>query len=154
MVRPMKTLVALLCSLALSLVALAQPPAKKNPAEAGSADKAGKKEEPPKIEGMEIPRGTRFLGLQVVNSVFKLSFYDAKKKPIPPDVARVVLRWDAKYKVGQERTVLSPGGGVNSMTSEKTVRPPYNFKLFMTLLKDAAEGEDPVGETIVVDFRQ
>ena len=153
----MKTLAVLLCSLVLGMVALAQTtlPANKGPAEKAAADKAGKKEEPPaKIEGMEIPRGSGFLGLQIVNSVFKLSFYDAKKKPIPPDVARVVLRWDAKYKVGKERAVLAPGGGLNSMTSEKNVRPPYLFKLYMTLLKEAAEGEDPVGETIVVDFRQ
>ena len=153
----MKTLAALLCSLVLGMVALAQTtlPAKKGPAEKAAVDKAGKKEEPPpKIEGMEIPRGSGFLGLQIVNGVFKLSFYDAKKKPIPPDVARVVLRWDAKYKVGKERVVLAPGGGVNSMTAEKIVRPPYLFKLFMTLLKEASEGDDPVGETIVVDFRQ
>ncbi|HUR59128.1 MAG TPA: hypothetical protein VM029_15540 [Opitutaceae bacterium] len=172
----MKSLVALVASLALGLVVLGQttppatsppattppaksPPAKnppaKNPADKAAPGKTAKKEEPPpKIEGMEVSRGDRFLGLQIVDSVFKLSFYDAKKKPVAPDVARAVLRWDPKYKVGQERTVLSPGGGMNSMTSEKTIRPPYNFKLFITLLKQASEGEDPVGETIVVDFKQ
>ena len=172
----MKTLAALLGSLALGLAVMGQttPPAKsptekisldQSPPEKAAPGKAApgkeapgktakKDEPPPKIAGMEIARGDRFLGLEVVNGVFKLSFYDAKKKPVPPDVARAVLRWDPKYKVGQERTVLSPGGGVNVMTSEKTVRPPYNFKLFITLLKQATEGEDPVGETIVVDFKQ
>jgi hypothetical protein len=151
----MKTLAALLASLALGLVALGQtPPAKAPPGKAPPGKEAKKDEPPAKIDGQEIPRGDRFLGLQVVNGVFKLSFYDAKKKPVPPDVARAVLRWDPKYKVGQERTVLNPGGGINSMTSEKAVRPPYNFKLFITLLKQATEGEDPVGETIVIDFRQ
>lgn len=156
----MKPLAALLCSLALIMAALAQtppapPPARKASGEKAPPAKAAKKEEPPpKIEGMEIPRGDRgFLGLEVVNSVFKLSFYDAKRKPVPPDVVRAVLRWDPKNKVGKERVVLSPGGK-NTMTSEKVVRPPYNFKLFITLLKEASEGDDPVGETHVVDFRQ
>lgn len=167
----MKLRAALLCCLAMASFASGQttapaappatPPVKKDSAQkttppAKAVPKAAKKEEPPpKIEGIEIPRGDRgFLGIQVMNGVFKLSFYDAKKKPTPPDVVRAVLRWDPKYKVGKERTVLNPGGGVNAMTSEKTVRPPYNFKLYITLLKEATEGDDPVGETHVIDFNQ
>lgn len=131
-------------------------PAKKT--EAPKKQEATKKqEEPAKIEGMEIARGDKgFLGIQVVNGNFKLSFYDAKKKPAPPDVTRAVLRWDPKYKVGKERAILTPGGGANSLTSEKNIKPPYNFKLFITLLRDgAADGaEEPAGENHVVDFRQ
>jgi hypothetical protein len=118
-----------------------------------TADKAAaKKEEPPaKIEGMEIPRSSKgILGLQVVDGNFKLSFYSAEKKPEPPNVVRAVLRWTPNYKPGTEIYVLGPGDG-KSLTVAKTVRPPYNFKLFLSLFVDGKD--DPV-ESYVVDFRQ
>lgn len=121
----------------------------------GSADKEAKKEEPAKIEGMEIARGSHgFLGLQIVNGTFKMSFYDTKKKPAPPDVARAILRWEAKIKAPPERVVMLPGGEANTFVSEKIVRPPYNFKLTILLLPAAPEGTEPVPETLLVDFRQ
>lgn len=128
------------------------PPAKSAPAAKAPAAKTVKKEEPPKIEGITIPRGKNFLGIQIVNGTFKLSFYDEKKKPIPADVPRAVLRWDPKYKVGKERLLLGPGEDGKSLTSPKNIRPPYNFKLYITLLKEALEAEDPAGETFVIDF--
>ena len=160
----MKTTLALLAVLGLMLSAAAQsapsgkaaPDSKAAPGKADSDGKAGKKDEAPKIEGMEIARGNRgYLGLQIVNGAFKMSFYDAKKKPTAPDVARALLRWDAKYKVGQERLVLNPGEPT-ALSNPKVIRPPYTFKLFITLIKDAAnEGaESPAGETYVIDFRQ
>lgn len=125
------------------------------PAAKGSADKQEKKEEPAKIEGMEIARGSHgFLGLQIVNGTFKMSFYDAKKKPVAPDVAQAVLRWDAKIKAPPERVVLVPGGGANTFISEKIVRPPYSYKLTILLLPAAPEGTEPVAEVLNVDFRQ
>jgi len=123
----------------------------KNPGSKGGSAQA---EEPAKIEGMEIPRGDGFLGLQIVDSTFKLSFYDAEKKPVVPDVDRAALRWDPKYKVGEERVVLNLSADGKSLSSPKNIRPPYLFKLYMTLVRDAASGTSPVNETIVVDFRQ
>jgi len=41
-----------------------------------------------------------FLGILVENGNFKLSFYDAKKKPAQVDVARATARWPVKYKLG------------------------------------------------------
>ena len=157
----MKTLVVLLVSLTLVSVAAAQTKSRAQtavePAPAGMelADKAGaKKEEPPlKIAGMEIPRGQGFMGLEVVDGNFKLTFYDAKKKPVPPDVARAAFRWDTKSKSGPERVLLTPGGP-NSLSSPKTIRPPYIFKLFITLLKDEAGDDYAAGESFVIDFRQ
>jgi len=131
-------------------------PAKKD------AKKDGKKEEMGKIEGQEIARGEgRFLGLELVGGKFKLSFYNAKKKPVVPDVSRAVLRWDPKYKLGVERSVLVPSG--NALVGDKFVRPPYNFNLTIVLLRDdapaptpAADGTtaEPAGETFVIPFRQ
>jgi hypothetical protein len=120
-----------------------------------SAEKTGKKDDAPgKIEGLEIARGDgRFLGIQVVDSVFKLAFYDAKKKPIIPDVAYAVLRWTSKHKTGDERVVLMPDGKI--LTSPKNIRPPYAFKLFITLFKAPADGGDAVAsENFVIDFNQ
>jgi hypothetical protein len=141
----------------IDLTPAAAAKAATNPkAPAKAADKnAPKKEEPPgKIEGQEIPRGDgRFFGIQVVDSVFKLSFYDAKKKPIVPDVAYAVLRWTSKHKTGDERVVLMPDGKL--LTSPKNIRPPYAFKLFITLFKAPPDGADPVAtENFVIDFNQ
>lgn len=122
-------------------------------AEAAKKADAKKKEEP-KIEGIVVSRGEKgFMGVELVGGAFKITFYDKKKEKIAPDVARAALRWDAKYKVGQERLVLNPGSDGKSLSNPKTIRPPYNFKLFITLLKDATEAEEPVGETHVIDFR-
>ena len=122
-------------------------------AEAAKKADAAKKEEP-KIEGVVVSRGEKgFMGVEIVGGAFKITFYDAKKKKIAPDVARAALRWDAKYKVGQERLVLNPGADGTSLSNPKTIRPPYSFKLFITLLKEASSDEQPVGETHVIDFR-
>ncbi len=118
----------------------------------GVADKAAKAEEaPPKIEGMEIARGAKgFLGLQVTGGNFKLSFYDGKKKPMAPDVVRATLRWSPKYQPGPEFYVLGPGDG-KSLTVAKNVRPPYQFKLFVSMF---VEGVEEPTESFVVDFTQ
>ena len=115
-----------------------------------------KKEEPPaKIEGMEIARGGEkgFLGLQVVSGMFKLSFFDAKKKPVNPDVLRAALRWDPKNKIGSERVILNQEG--KALAAGKFIQPPYAFKLFITLFKESPDGGEPIAsENYVVDFSQ
>ena len=129
--------------------AKAPAPPTKTPATKGATAK--KDEPPPKIEGMEIARSAKgFLGLQVVGGSFVLSFYDAKKKPVTPDVVRAVLRWTPNNKKGAEIYVLGPGDG-KSLTVAKTVRPPYNFKLFLSLF---TEGVEEPAESFVVDFKQ
>ncbi len=142
---------AVLCSLVLTVGAWAQGPAV--PGSAKKAD-APKTEAPPQIEGIVVPRGALgFMGVEIVNSTFKISFYDAKKKPTKADVTRALLRWDPKYKAGSERLLLSVSEDGKSLTSPRNIRPPYLFKLFITLMKDGAEGEDGAGETHVIDFR-
>jgi hypothetical protein len=137
------------------------PPAAKSPAENSAAKKASTakkaeaaKKEEPKIEGVVVARGEKgFMGVELVDGAFKITFYDAKKKKVAPDVTRAALRWDAKYKVGQERLVLNPGSDGKSLSNPKVIRPPYTFKLFITLLKDGTDDQQPVGETHVIDFR-
>lgn len=151
----MKTLIVLVVLFAGGTVGWAQAGGTpKAPAPKAPAAKAVKKEEPPpKIEGIEVARPGGFLGVQVVDGKFRVSFYDAKKKPVAPNVARAMLRWDPKGKTGQDRAVLTPGGGPNSLASDKYVRPPYNFKLFITLMKEGADEAAPA-ESYVIDFRQ
>lgn len=103
------------------------------------------------IAGMEIPRGTGFLGLQIVNGVFKLTSYDGKKKPAAADFSRVVMRWNVQYQKNPERALLLPSTGVGVFSAEKIVKPPYAFRLTIILLK--GESDDAPGETFTVDFR-
>ena len=160
----MKTLVAGWLALTIAAAAMAQtvtipltdPNAKDTkkaaPAAPAKKDDKKKKEDPPgKIDGMAITRGAGFIGLQIVNGVFKLTAYDAKKKPVAADFTRVALRWNPSYQKAPERALLTPGTGVGVFTAEKVVRPPYSFRLFLTLIK--GDTDDAPVENFTVDFR-
>jgi hypothetical protein len=153
----MKLLAALLSLSVLAGPLCAQTAAPGTPAAPVAPKKnapAKKTEETPKIEGMEVARGGGgFLGVAIAGGMFKITFYDAKKKPVEADVVRAALRWDPKYKVGMERVVLNLSDDKKSLTAPKNIRPPYMFKLFITLLKDAGAGEDAAGESYTIDFR-
>lgn len=123
-------------------------PAKTAP---GKAAKKSKDEPPPKIEGLEVPRGEKgFLGIKV-DGGFRVSFYGPDRKPIVADVSQIVMRWPVKYQPNDERTLLTPVGDGKVLASDRIVRPPYHFKLYLTLLKSP---DDPTPETYVVDFSQ
>lgn len=107
------------------------------PAEKPAA-KAEEKE--PVIEGYEIARASGgYLGLEVVGGNFRLSFYDEKKKPVPPDVARATTRWNPPQKLGSAFGVLNPSADGKTLVGNKFVQPPLNFIVFLTLLN--AKGE-------------
>lgn len=110
-----------------------------------------KKEEEPKIPGTVVTRadGT-FLGLEVVGGNFKLSFYDKKKKLVPPAVTRASARWPNPRGPGDFRTVLNPSG--NALVGSKPVIPPFTFNVYLTLLKAEGDTETTV-ESFVVPFR-
>ncbi len=117
-----------------------QPPAAVQPAAPAPAQPADKEDEMGVIPGITLTRadGT-FLGLEVVNGNFKLTFYDKKKKPVRADVVRATARWDAKHKQGRDFTVLNPAGDGTALVGNKFVRPPYNFIVFLVLLNEAGE---------------
>lgn len=159
----LKTLV-LASSLGIAISGLAAdtttvPPSKsevttKNAPPASGAKLPAKVEEEPKIPGFVIPRDKGgYLGLTLENYCFKLSFYDAKKRPVKADVTRVRARWAPNYKVGNERTVLNLTPDGMALVSNQYVRPPYNFKLFLTFLKEDGDDEQAAVEHYVVDFR-
>lgn len=150
----MKTRLALFLVLLSGGVALqAQIPKPAAPARNDAAKTDAKKAEP-KIEGISIARGNgRFLGLKLEGGTFKLSFYDEKKQPVTADVTRAAARWNPNYKQGSERIILNLAADGKSLLGGKPVRPPYVFKLYLTLLKgEGAEGEQAV-ESYTVDFR-
>lgn len=129
----MKTRISLLCSLLVLGIVAALP--------AGAADTA-KADEMGKIPGITLtrPSGT-FLGLEIANGNFKLSFYDDKKKPVAADdvVARGTARWDNKQKVGSDFTVMNKTDDGKALVGVKFVRPPYNFIVFISLLNAAGD---------------
>jgi hypothetical protein len=131
----------------------------KNALPASGAKKPAIIEKEPVIPGIVIPRTNGgYLGLTLENSNFKLSFYDAKKKPVTVDVARATARWPVHYKTTEERTVLNPTPDNLALIANKFVRPPYVFKLYLTLLKgEEGTAEDSAAasaESYTIDFQQ
>jgi hypothetical protein len=141
----MKIRAVLIVALGLMAVGVfAAPPAKK------AAPKGATTEETPAIKGIEIPRAKGgFLGIQVVNNSWVLSFYDADKNPIPADVSKASLRWPVKYQKSDERVMLNPSADGKTLTSPRTVRPPHDFRLYILLFVEGQE--DPV-ENYQIDF--
>jgi hypothetical protein len=111
-----------------------------------------KPEKEPEIVGFVIPRAKGgFLGLTLENSNFKLAFYDEKKLPVPANVTLANMRWLVHYSVFDERAVLTPTADGMALTSTKFVRPPYLFKLFLTLIVE--DGTEPP-ESYTIDYHQ
>ncbi len=107
----------------------------------------------PVIPGQTIARGNgTYLGLQVVNGNFVLSFYDKKKKPMLPDVTRVTARWPnlRSATTGDNRAVLNRDGNV--LVGNKSVVAPLTFNLRLALLVGDGE-EAKVVESYVVPFK-
>lgn len=154
----MKTLLAAICLLAGANLLLAQatttPPAKPAaPAVKGKAKPAeATKPEEPKIPGIVIarPDGT-FLSFELVGGNFRLSFYDAKKKAMAPNVTRATARWANPQGPGDSRCVLNPNGS-NALVGNKLVVGPYVFNVYLTLLQGEGE-ESKAVESHVVPFR-
>jgi len=140
----------LAASTSLVLPMLAKPPAKAVPAAAKQEETAKPDGEEPEavIEGVSAARANGgFIGVTLADSGF-MAFYDAKKKPVDSDVSRAAARWKPNYKIGEERRMLNPSGDGKTLTSSP-VRPPYNFKLYLTLLGE----NDQAVESFVMDFR-
>jgi len=129
----------------------AAPTAKPTPAPTPAKPK--EKDEPP-IPGIVIqrPNGNQ-LGLTIEGGTFKLSFYDKKRKSIPADVTRARANWNPIYKAIPEQTMLNVLTGGKALGGGKPVRPPYAFKLHLTLLKGEGDAEQAV-ETYTVDCQQ
>jgi len=108
-------------------------------------------EEEGTISGNPVARSKGgWLGVEVADRTFKITFYDEKKKPVPADVSSAVLRWSVHYQPNDERTQLVPTDDPSVLASSYAVKGPLAFKLRITLL--TASKPDEV-ETYVIDFR-
>ncbi len=118
---------------------------KKASAKAGSEESAT-------IPGIVIERKAKkgYLGLELVDYKYKLTFYGSDKEPVKADFPRALFRWSKINGSGSERYMLSVGGEKSVLTSPRNVKPPFNFRLFIVLLDDDPETE---AETYVVMFR-
>jgi len=125
------------------------------PAPAGKAPvKKVEKPQPvkePVIPGTVIarPNGT-YLSLEVVGGKFKLSFYDKKKKPMAVDVTGGLARWPNVRGPGDSRSPLNPSG--TALIGARLAPPPYNYNVYITLLKGDGENAKAV-ESYTVMFR-
>ena len=133
--------------------AAAKPP----PGSSGAKDVVAAKAAPapePKIPGFVISRRDGgFLSLLVDdNGNFRLTFYDAKKKAVPVDVARARARWSVRYKATDERTVLIPTADGSALTSPLVIRPPYIYRIYLSLFVEGSE--EAVENYPNLDFRQ
>lgn len=109
--------------------------------------KAGKAADDPskiKLPGQVVARAKGgFLSLAVENGKFVLRMYDAKKSQIPVEAARANARWRTNKTIHEEHTVLNPADDGKALVGMEYVQPPYNFKVYLTLLNgDGTAGED------------
>ncbi len=91
----------------------------------------------------------KLIGLTLDNGVFKMSFYDENKNPVPADVSRATVRWMPKQKFGEETSVLSVTGDGKALVGNKYVQPPFPVHVNVVLL--TAEGN--AVETYAGNFR-
>jgi len=101
------------------------------------------------IAGTAIQRGEGWLGVEVKDGGFQLTFYNAKKHPMPADKASAVFWWPVHYQPNVERTELTATDNPAVLASSYHVKPPLSFKLHITLLGSDASS-DP--ESFVIDF--
>jgi hypothetical protein len=102
-----------------------------------AADKdKDKDDEEGTVAGMPIARtqGGGWLGLELKDSTFRLTFYNAKKKPVAADASSAAMRWTVHYQPNDERTELVPTDDPAVLASPYFVRPPHAFPLHIVLL--------------------
>jgi hypothetical protein len=92
------------------------------------------------ISGTPIqrPQGG-WLGIELKDNSFVLTFYNAKKKPKPADKTSAILRWAVHYQPNEERTELTPTDDPAVFASPYSVKPPHAFILHITLLSDSKD---------------
>jgi hypothetical protein len=111
----------------------------------------GAEPEVPETEAAEIqgvliqrPDGS-FLEFRVMDPGNKINcfFYDAKKKPIPPDVDRIAIRLLRNVpKMENQFMVAIPTSGLEGLGSPHFVQRPHIFRAFLSLMREGAK--DPV----------
>lgn len=123
-------------ALTASATALAADPAQKGPVptKADSSVKT-KADELPK-SGVNIARKKGgWVNVEGSGARVVVKFFDAEKKPVPPDVERGLARFNYTAK-NDVRAPLHREG--DTLVTTSTVRPPHVFRVFLTLLAPSA----------------
>ncbi len=130
--------VLLAASIGMVVPVLAQVPVRANPPRPFAA--GGEEEEEGEVKGIALarPDGT-WLGLTMDGLNLRLTFYNAKKNPTAPDIARATARWNRPTVATPERAVLNPSGDGFSLTGNRVVRKPWTFVVFLSLVDDKDE---------------
>jgi hypothetical protein len=124
----------------IGLVAPAFHAAADSPTPTPTEEKEGK------ISGTAIRRANGlWLGIELKDQNFLLTFYNEKKKPVPADASAAVLWWPVQYQPNPERTELTSSSNPAVLASAFVVKPPFSFLLHITLLTDANSGAAPPG---------
>ena len=101
------------------------------------------------IAGLSIKRaGTGWLGLEIKDNCFRMTFYDDKKNPVQADRSSAVLWWPVHYQPNDERTELTSTDNPAVLSSLYPVKAPHTFKLHITLPIDGSADV----ETYVIDY--
>ncbi len=117
-----------------------------------AADPAADSEKEGTIAGTPIARGQGgWLGLEIKDNTFVMTFYNAKKKPTPADASSAVLWWPVHYQPNPERTELVPTGDPAVLSSSYSVRAPHTFVLHIVLL---FEGKPDASESYVINYSE
>lgn len=90
-----------------------------------------------------------WLGVEVRDHAFRITFYNEKKKPVAADATSAILRWPVKYQPNDERTELLPTDDPAVLASSYAVKGPLTFKLHITLL---TESKPDAVESYFIDF--
>lgn len=102
------------------------------------------------VSGTAVARSQGgWLGVEIKDRTFRVTFYNAKKKPVPADVTSIILWWPVHYQPNAERTELLPSGDPSVLASSYAVKGPLVFKLHIALL---VEGKTDAPESYVIDF--
>jgi len=102
------------------------------------------------IAGIAVsrPQGG-WLGVEIQDRTFRITFYNEKRKPVAADATSAILRWPVHYQPNDERIQLLPADDPSVLASPYVVKGPLAFKLHITLLN---EGKPDAAESYVIDF--
>jgi hypothetical protein len=129
-------------------------------AEDAPASSAAPTAEEIQLQGVVIERPSGFMTVTMEGPRVVLRFFDKDKKAIAPDVHHAIVKFKMTGRRPQNRTLLLGTDGM-SLTHGRVLRPPYNFKAFVSLVKDAGgeevddedeNAEVAEGERYTVDF--
>lgn len=101
------------------------------------------------LPGSVIPHGEGWLSLSLADGTFLVGLYDARKQPIDMPFVRATARWNSPLRSSEQHLVLNPTGDSRTLKGSRPVKPPYVFKVYLTLMN----ADDSVGASYVIDFR-